>query len=547
MAFLHGVEVVEVDDGPRAIRTLSSAIVGLVGTALRGPVNTPTVIATRSAGAEAFGADGGTIPDALAAIFDQSRTTVVVVNCLDPATRHRDVQRDLALVGGKVVVPADADAAPVRELAVKSRDGATTYAPSTAEQIGEYVWDPATRTISRARRGGTAIAPSYAEAAVAEAPYPVAEGVVTLPHLRIKAGSVTVKSADGGTTYQPAAYALDLPAGTITRAADGAIPSAANVLRVAYTYESNRIASAGAEVRVEYELADASAVIADDVVGGTTAAGAQTGSVALLGAESVTGLRPRILIAPGWSGQLAVATALLARADRLRAIVVVEGPDDDDAAATSYRENFGSRRAYLVDPAVRVSAGGETVTRPNSAYVAGVIARVDAERGFWWSPSNREIRGIVGTTRPVDLELGVESAAANRLNADEVATIVRLTGWRLWGNRTCSSDAKYAFLSVARTADLIMDSILRAHLWAVDRNITRTYIEDVAEGVNAYLRELRGLGAILGGACAPSDLNTPSRVAAGQVCFDFEFTPPSPAERVTFRAALVDDYVEEII
>lgn len=33
-----------------------------------------------------------------------------------------------------------------------------------------------------------------------------------------------------------------------------------------------------------------------------------------------------------------------------------------------------------------------------------------------------------------------------------------------------------------RTADLINDSLLRAHLWAVDRNITKTYIDDVIEG-----------------------------------------------------------------
>ena len=536
MAFLHGVEVIEVDDGPRAVRTLASAVVGLVGTALAGPVNTPTVVASRGAGEAAFGADGGTIPDALAAIFDQARTSVVVVNCLDPATRHVDRALDLALADGALVLP-DANAA---SLVVKSRDGNTTYRASLPGRLGDYAYAPATRTVARAA------ARLGADTAVPEAEYAAVGGVVTLPHQRIKTGgSLTVKSEDGQTTYQtPRDYAVDAEAGTITRVNVGTAFAENATVKVAYTYLAGLAADAA--LRVEYDVPDASAVVAADVVGGTVD-GAQTGSVALLGAESATGLRPRILIAPGWTDQEAVATALIARADRLRAVAVIEGPDDDDAAATAYRANFDSRRAYLVDPAVRVAVGDETATRPNSGYVAGVIARTDARRGFWWSPSNRPINGVAGTTRPIDLELGVEASAANQLNASEVATIVREDGWRLWGNRTCASDPKYAFLSVSRTADLIMDSILRAHLWAVDRNIARTYLKDVSDAVNGYLRELRGLGAILGGTCRPGDDNTPQRIADGRACFDFDFTPPAPAERVTFRAALVNDYVEEII
>ncbi len=48
-----------------------------------------------------------------------------------------------------------------------------------------------------------------------------------------------------------------------------------------------------------------------------------------------------------------------------------------------------------------------------------------------------------------------------------------------------------------RTADLINDSLLRAHLWAVDRNLPKTYIDDVIEGVNSYLANLKAQGAII--------------------------------------------------
>ena len=156
--------------------------------------------------------------------------------------------------------------------------------------------------------------------------------------------------------------------------------------------------------------------------------------------------------------------------------------------------------------------------------------------------------GIVGTSRPVDFALGDPNSRANHLNENEVATIIREDGFRLWGNRTCAADPKFAFLSVRRTADLINDSLLRAHLWAVDRNITRTYLEDVSEGVNAYLRSLKAQGAILGGRCRPDpDLNSPANLAQGKVYFNLDFTPPYPAEHVTFRSHLVNDYLVEIL
>ena len=57
-----------------------------------------------------------------------------------------------------------------------------------------------------------------------------------------------------------------------------------------------------------------------------------------------------------------------------------------------------------------------------------------------------------------------------------------------------------------------------------------------------------GLGAILGGRCWPTpELNTKESLEDGQVYFDFDFTPPPPAERVTFRSRLTNDYLEEIL
>lgn len=244
----------------------------------------------------------------------------------------------------------------------------------------------------------------------------------------------------------------------------------------------------------------------------------------------------------------AVVAEMIGIAERMRAHIIADGPSTNDAAAIAYRGDFGSRRVYVVDPRSMVTDNtGTTVVSWSSPRVAGLIAKVDNDLGFWWSPSNQTINGITGTERPIDFVLGDANSRANLLNEQEVATIIRQDGFRLWGNRTCSSDPKWAFLCVSRTADIINDSLARAHMWAVDRGITKQYVADVVEGVNAYLRHLTSIGAILGGTCwADPDLNTPDQIAQGKIYFNFDFTPTYPAEHITFRSQLVNDYISEV-
>ncbi len=307
-------------------------------------------------------------------------------------------------------------------------------------------------------------------------------------------------------------------------------------------------------VRVE-EGADSDETLANIVGGVDASTGTYTGVHALAAAESRVGFQPRILCVPGFThvkpagAANPVVAELVGIAERLRAVIIADGPNTNDADAIAYRGDWGSPRVFIVDPWVtRFDPIAQTnIDLPASAHVAGLIAQIDHDRGFWWSPSNQPIGGIGGTSRAVDFVLGDKVSRANLLNQQDITTIIRTDGYRLWGNHTASSDPKWTFLNVRRTADLIQDSVLRAHLWAVDRNITKTYVEEVVEGVNAYLRNLVTLGALLGGRCyANPELNTPDQIAQGHVYFDFDFTAPTPAERVTFRASLVNDYFSEI-
>lgn len=243
-----------------------------------------------------------------------------------------------------------------------------------------------------------------------------------------------------------------------------------------------------------------------------------------------------------------VVSALLSVAAQLRAHVIAEGPSTTDADAITYRGDWGSRRVYIVDPKVKATdATGAIVSKPVSPFVAGLMAKVDDTEGFWVSPSNHAFTGVLGLDRVIDYALGDSSARANILNENEIATVIRDDGFRLWGNRTASDDAKWAFLPVSRTADIIDVSIQKAHRWAVDKAITRGYFEDVVASVNGYMRQLKARGAILGGKCwVDPALNTSADITAGHATFSYEFTPVYPSERVTFNSAVTDAYISTL-
>jgi phage tail sheath protein FI len=240
----------------------------------------------------------------------------------------------------------------------------------------------------------------------------------------------------------------------------------------------------------------------------------------------------------------AVVQDLLVVANRIRAIIVQDGPNTNDADAIAVVGDTANDRVYLVDPeCVKTNASGNLITSYSSAYVAGLIAYNDNANGWWSSPSNQQLTGVQATSRAIDFKMGDYSSRANLLNASYVATIIRQSGFRLWGNRATSGK----FLCVTRVNDIINDSLQEAILWAVDRGITKNYVTEVIEYVNADLRDLTTEGAILGGTCwADPDLNSNANIDNGHIYFNFKWTPTYPAEHITFTSYIVDDYIQSV-
>ena len=286
------------------------------------------------------------------------------------------------------------------------------------------------------------------------------------------------------------------------------------------------------------------------IIGGVLTSGQRTGLQALLDGKSKHNAQPKLLIAPKHSATQAIATAMDALAGKLRAIAIIDGPNTTDEAVIEYAENFGSKRLYLVDPGVQFwdTVTSATIDAPGSAWTAGLFAWTDENYGYWASPSNKEFVGITGTSRPVEYLDGDATCRANLLNNANITTIIRDGGYRLWGNRTLSSDAKWAFVTRVRTCDIVMDAIQAGHKWAVDRSITKTYVKDVTEGLQAFMRDQKNAGAIINfEVYADTERNTASQIEQGIIYWVIRFTDVPPAENPNFVIEVTNEWLTEVL
>jgi phage tail sheath protein FI len=245
-----------------------------------------------------------------------------------------------------------------------------------------------------------------------------------------------------------------------------------------------------------------------------------------------------------------VAKALEAITARLRAVAFVDGPGTNYQAAVDYRGDFGSQRVMVIDPGVlHFDIESSTyVSRPSSAYAAGIQSRVDEEKGFWFPFSNNEIQNIGGPGRPVDFMPNDRDCEANMLNAAQVTTIIHDDGFRFWGLRGTGNDPLWAQLAVRRTADMVYESLERAERVRMDKPFSYQLLGGIENDVNDYLSLLRARGALIGGTCwIDPSVNTPATFAAGELTVDFDLEPPASLEHLQFRARRNPEYYKDFI
>jgi phage tail sheath protein FI len=487
----HGIRVVEINEGTRPIRTVATAIIGLVAIA---PEASPGTAASLTL---AFATTGsGVVYTAAAAGTDGN---AIRVRYLDPA----DVSQALAVTvaGSDITV----------SLATDIEGDLTSTAEDVATAINASA--EASALVSAAAQGsgtGMVNATGYQPLTGGQdEPFPLDTPVLVTDLYRAQ--------GEAG------------PEGTLARALD-AIADQARTLVVV--------------VRVA-EGADAEAT-KSNVIGGVDASGKKLGMQALLAAEQRLGVKPRILGAPELD-DADVTAEMIGIAQKLRAFVYASAGDSATIEeAAMYRENFGARECMVIWPAFTGWDTATSSTRQLSAVARamGMRAKLDNEIGWHKTLSNRPVNGVTGISKDVFWDLQDPNTDAGYLNSHEVTTLIQRGGFRFWGSRTCSIDPLFAFENYTRTAQILADTIAEAHLWAVDLPMHPSLVKDIIEGINAKLRELTRQQYILDGrAWFDPELNSPEVLKAGKLYIDYDYTPVPPLENLMFQQRITDRYL----
>lgn len=479
---LHGAEIQKVTRAKPPITVGPSSIIGLVGSA-------PDARVAVAASAEFGAGAAGFKVTADAAGKDGNDITVQVVN---PGTNNAALAVDVTDKAIKV------------SLATSGAGVATTTAASLVAGINANA-GAATIVTAAATGGGTGTA-------------------AAAPVTNLAGGRNEAFPLNTPVLVAAAAQAADL--GT-----DGSLAQA-----VADAY---RTAGGGGAAIVAVRTADVDTAAA---LAGTSAD--KTGAYALLGAESATGQKPRLIAAPGIRDN-AVTTALQAVAADLGAVAAVTIEAATAAAAIAAAPDLA--RVIAAWPKFVVVEGGEETVRSADALILGHIARIDRERSFSASPSNHLLQGVLRTDKAVSWSVDSRTSDANLLNRAGVVTAVRRGGgvW-LWGNRLSNGD----LIPKTRADDIITDELLDAVIDYVDRRVDLPFVEHIVGRLNTYIRTLVVAGHIRGGrAWFDPQYNNAATLAASQATFSFELTLHDIAEHIVIRssvASLPSDIIDQL-
>ncbi|MBD0228006.1 phage tail sheath protein [Acinetobacter baumannii] len=301
-------------------------------------------------------------------------------------------------------------------------------------------------------------------------------------------------------------------------------------------------------VVVRVAAAEDEAAQTANVIGTVDATGKYTGAKALLLAKAKLGVQPRIIGAPGLDTQ-AVATELATIAQKLRAFAYVYAWGcKTKEEVVAYRDAFAARELMVIWPnfvAFNVDTA-QTETVPAVAVAMGLRAKIDNEIGWHKTLSNVAVNGVTGIDADVTWDLQDPATDAGYLNSNEITTLIQHDGFRLWGSRTCSDDPLFAFENYTRTAQIMADTIAEAHMWAIDKPMHGSLVNDMLEGIKAKQREWTRLGYLMGGdAWYDPELNSKDTLKAGKLYIDYDYTPVPPLEDLTFRQRITDSYLAD--
>jgi phage tail sheath protein FI len=190
---------------------------------------------------------------------------------------------------------------------------------------------------------------------------------------------------------------------------------------------------------------------------------------------------------------------------------------------------------------------------PPSGHLAGIMARVDGERGVHKAPANEIAMGITGLSQTINrLEQGQYN--------DRGINVVREfkdRGIRVWGARTLAtkSDPSWKYINVRRLFIMVEQSIMVGSQWSVFEPNDTALWKKLNRDVRAFLMRVWRSGALFGDTPeeafyvkCDSETNPRYLIDAGQVNVQIGICPVKPAEFVVFSIGQWDGggLIEEV-
>lgn len=315
-------------------------------------------------------------------------------------------------------------------------------------------------------------------------------------------------------------------------------------------------------INASFEEVDASAVVADDIIGGVTAGGEYSGLGVLKLLYTKENAVANLIAAPGWSKIKDVYAAMITAAQKINghweAFVFADIPTEDveggagtiEAAKAWQKANsYTNERSKVYWPQARDAAG--------HVYHTATLAMVEQMRADennggvpMETSGNKEIPVIGQYFGANSKNGGFDQQSANELTQNGISTLVYWGGaWVLWGDHT----AAYAFGKDTLDPRAIFDVSMRMLFHCVngfqrrngvkiDKPFTKRLKDQILDSEQEILDGYVEQGALIGDAkiLFLESSNSVTDMMNGDFVFDLPVTPTPPMKSATINLCYTD-------
>ena len=236
------------------------------------------------------------------------------------------------------------------------------------------------------------------------------------------------------------------------------------------------------------------------------------------------------------------------KGDRFAILNTLEPSGNVNSDINDFRNGFGIRNlnyGAVYYPWLEMDGG---MTIPPAGAIAGIMARVDRDRGVWKAPANVSLSGILNPS------VSISSSQTDMMNVDvnagkSVNAIRRFTGKGIlvWGARTLAgNDNEWRYVPVRRTAIMIEESVKRGTKWAISEpNDANTWIQ-VKTQIENFMTTLWRDGALAGSKpeqaffvkCGLNETMTSQDIQNGRMNIEIGMAVVRPAEFIVLKIEL---------